>query len=109
PQTPIIGFPRGAGSLYDDYRAKTGVTALGLDWSVPLSHAKRLQKDGAVQGLLDPLRLQAGGRALDEGVETILRELTSGPLVFNLGHGVTPQTPVGNVERMVRLVKDARR
>src|SRR5690606_19001740 len=94
PETPVIGFPRGAGSLYDGYRARTGVTALGLDWSVPLSQAKRLQRDGAVQGLLDPLRLQAGGRALDEGVEAILHALADGPLVFNLGHGVTPQTPV---------------
>jgi len=109
PETPVIGFPRGAGSLYDDYRAKTGVTALGLDWSVPLSQAKRLQRDGAVQGLLDPLRLQAGGRALDEGVEAILHTLADGPLVFNLGHGVTPQTPVESVERMVRLVKEAHR
>ena len=109
PETPVIGFPRGAGSLYDDYRARTGVTALGLDWSVPLSQAKRLQRDGAVQGLLDPLRLQAGGRALDEGVEAILHALADGPLVFNLGHGVTPQTPVESVERMVRLVKEAHR
>lgn len=109
PDTPVIGFPKGAGSLYDDYRGKTGVNALGLDWSVPLSQARRLQEGGAVQGMLDPLRLQAGGQALDEGVEAILEALCDGPLVFNLGHGVTPQTPVGHVERMVRLVKEARR
>lgn len=109
PDTPIIGFPKGAGALYDEYRRKTGVTALGLDWSVPLSQAARLQGEGAVQGNLDPLRLQAGGRALEEGVEAILGALSGGPLVFNLGHGITPQTPVAHVEAMVRLVREAAR
>lgn len=109
PDTPIIGFPKGAGLLYDSYRQKTGVTALGLDWSVPLTHARHLQRDGAIQGNLDPLRLQAGGRALDEGVASILQELKAGPFVFNLGHGVTLQTPVAHVERMVELVRGAGR
>jgi uroporphyrinogen decarboxylase len=108
PDVPIVGFPRGAGSLYDAYRQKTGVTAIGLDWSVPLSQARRLQKDGAVQGNLDPLRLVAGGRALDEGVDRILNALGDGPLVFNLGHGITPETPVGNVERMIERVRRVR-
>jgi len=105
PDTPIIGFPRGAGALYADYRQKTGVTALGLDWSVPLSAAQALQAQGAVQGNLDPMRLVAGGRALDEGVDTILGALGGGPLVFNLGHGITPQTPIAHVEQMVARVR----
>lgn len=109
PDTPIIGFPKGAGSLYDLYRQKTGVTALGLDWSVPLSQARRLQADGPVQGNLDPLRLQAGGKALVDGVNTILEGLTDGPLIFNLGHGITPQVPLDHVETMVRLVREAKR
>ena len=109
PDVPIIGFPKGAGALYDSYRQKTGVTALGLDWSVPLSQARRLQEDGPVQGNLDPLRLQAGGKALEDGVRAILAELTGGPLIFNLGHGVTPQTPVEHVARMVGLVREAGR
>jgi uroporphyrinogen decarboxylase len=108
PDVPVIGFPRGAGSLYDSYRAKTGVTALGLDWSVPLSQAQRLQGEGAVQGNLDPLRLVAGGKALDKGVDRILEGLGSGPLVFNLGHGITPEAPVENVERMIARVRGAR-
>ncbi len=107
PDAVIIGFPRGAGSLYDDYRQKTGVDALGLDWSVPLSQAKRLQKAGAVQGNLDPMRLVAGGRALDEGVDRILAALGDGPLVFNLGHGITPETPVAHVEQMIARVRGA--
>lgn len=109
PDVPVIGFPRGAGSLYDGYRAVTGVDAVGLDWSVPLSQARRLQRDGAVQGNLDPLRLVAGGAALEEGVDRILAELGDGPLVFNLGHGITPEAPVAHVEAMVRQVREARR
>lgn len=107
PETPIIGFPKGAGALYDTYRQKTGVTALGLDWSVPVSQAQSLQQQGAVQGNLDPMRLVAGGRSLDEGVDAIISGLGNGPLVFNLGHGITPQTPIEHVERMVQRVREA--
>lgn len=105
PEVPIIGFPRGAGALYDGYRARTGVTALGLDWSVPLTQAKRLQAEGAVQGNLDPLRLVAGGRALAEGIDAILARLGDGPLIFNLGHGITPEAPVENVAEMVARIR----
>ncbi|WP_274626881.1 uroporphyrinogen decarboxylase [Arvimicrobium flavum] len=107
PDVPIIGFPRGAGALYDTYRARTGVTALGLDWSVPWTQARKLQAEGAVQGNLDPLRLVAGGRALSEGVDAILSELGNGPLVFNLGHGITPETPIAHVEQMIARVRGA--
>jgi len=106
--TPIIGFPKGAGALYDTYREKTGVTALGLDWSVPLRQAQRLQKQGAVQGNLDPLRLVAGGKALEEGIDRILEGLGGGPLIFNLGHGITPEAPIAHVEAMVKRVRSAR-
>src|SRR5690606_34037922 len=60
PETPIIGFPKGAGTLYDGYRQATGVDALGLDWTVPQQQARALQAAGAIQGNLDPLRLVAG-------------------------------------------------
>ena len=106
---PIIGFPKGAGALYEGYRAKTGVTALGLDWSVPWSQARRLQAEGAVQGNLDPLRLVVGGEALREGVTAILENLGGGPLIFNLGHGITPQTPIEHVEAMIAQVRGATR
>ena len=109
PHVPIIGFPKGAGSLYTGYRAKTGVTALGLDWSVPWSQARALQAEGAVQGNLDPLRLVAGGPALRDGVDAILKALGDGPLVFNLGHGITPEGPIAHVEEMVERVRAARR
>lgn len=109
PKVPIIGFPKGAGALYDGYKGKTGVTAVGLDWSVPWSQARRLQAAGPVQGNLDPLRLVVGGQALEEGVRTVLAELADGPLIFNLGHGITPQTPIEHVEQMVALVRNAMR
>ncbi len=107
PDVPIIGFPKGAGAYYDSYRQRTGVTALGLDWTVPVAKGRDLQRHGAVQGNLDPLRLTAGGAALADGVRTILRGLGEGPLVFNLGHGVTPETPVAHVEQMVKMVRSA--
>jgi uroporphyrinogen decarboxylase len=107
PDVPIIGFPKGAGARYRTYRQKTGVTGLGIDWTVPLAAAKDLQRSGAVQGNLDPLRLVAGGKALSDGVETILKALGDGPLIFNLGHGITPETPIAHVEAMVKQVRSA--
>lgn len=108
PDVPVIGFPRGAGTNYASYRGKTGISGLGLDWTVPLTAAKALQKGGAVQGNLDPLRLVAGGRALQEGVDAILEALADGPLIFNLGHGITPETPIAHVEAMVKQVRSRR-
>ena len=108
PDVPVIGFPKGAGSNYGRYRDRTGIQGLGLDWTVPLTAARELQRGGAVQGNLDPLRLVAGGRALGEGVDAILRALGDGPLIFNLGHGITPETPIAHVEAMVRQVRSGR-
>ncbi len=105
PNVPVIGFPKGAGHSYAGYRQKTGIQGLGLDWTVPLAAARDLQRGGAVQGNLDPLRLVAGGKALSEGVDAILRALGDGPLIFNLGHGITPETPIAHVEAMVRQVR----
>ena len=101
----IIGFPKGVGKFYSDYRKQTGVNMLGLDWAMPLSFAAELQKSSPIQGNLDPTRLIAGGSALDRGVDDILEALGSGPLVFNLGHGITPQTPIEHVEQMIRRVR----
>ena len=104
-RVPVIGFPRGAGLMALGYRAQTGVDVVGLDWTMPLAQAQAMQVAGAVQGNLDPMRLAAGGEALDSGVDAILMALGNGPLVFNLGHGITPETPVAHVERMVKRVR----
>ncbi|MEN0041986.1 MAG: uroporphyrinogen decarboxylase [Pseudomonadota bacterium] len=105
PDAKIIGFPKGVGAFYGDYAAQTGIDMLGLDWTIPFNFAKDLQKKTPVQGNLDPNRLIAGGRALDEGVDAILEHLGGGPLVFNLGHGITPQTEIAHVERMIARVR----
>jgi len=105
PSAKIIGFPRGAGASLRDYIEATRVDAIGLDWTVPLSLAGELQKVRPVQGNLDPAALLAGGKTLDAAVDRILAALGRGPLVFNLGHGVLPETPVAHVERTVARVR----
>lgn len=105
PDAKIIGFPKGIGAFYVGYASATDVDMLGLDWTMPMSFAQDLQKACPVQGNLDPQRLIAGGQALDEGVDTILEALGNGPLVFNLGHGITPQTPITHVEQMIARVR----
>lgn len=105
PGARIIAFAKGAGQLLKIYRQGTDANAIGLDWSVPLDFARELQKEGAVQGNLDPMRVVAGGLALDEGIDRILQTLGQGPLIFNLGHGITPQADPDNVTRLVRRVR----
>ena len=108
PGAKIIGFAKGAGPLLKNYREKTGVNGVGLDWSVPLSFGAELQQSGAVQGNLDPMRLVAGGAALDEGIDRIMATLGQGPLIFNLGHGITPETPIAHVEALIARVRKPR-
>lgn len=105
PGAKIIAFAKGAGMNLRHYRQKTGADMIGLDWSVPLSFAADLQKDGPVQGNLDPMRVVAGGIALDEGIDAILQALGHGPLVFNLGHGITPEANPDHVTQLVRRVR----
>ena len=105
PDAKIIGFPKGVGSFADGYAAATGVDMVGLDWALPFDLARKVQSQVPIQGNLDPKRLIAGGDALDRGIDRVLAELGSGPFVFNLGHGVTPDTPVAHVERMVQRVR----
>ena len=105
PTAPIIGFPRNAGPLYETYFTETGVDVLCLDQAVSLNQARELQKRGPVQGNLDPAILVAGGAALDRAVGDILAALGHRPFVFNLGHGILPETPLAHVERLVRLVR----
>jgi uroporphyrinogen decarboxylase len=105
PGAKIIAFAKGAGILLKNYRQATTADAIGLDWSVPLSFAVELQKDGAVQGNLDPMRVVAGGAALTDGVDAILQKLGHGPLIFNLGHGITPQANPSHVTDLVAQVR----
>jgi uroporphyrinogen decarboxylase len=106
PAVPVIGFPRQAGSQYAAYAGETGVDAIGLDQDVPLAAAAALQAHGPVQGNLDPRILVAGGAALDAAVRAIRGALGKGPFVFNLGHGILPETPTGHVERLGQLLRE---
>ena len=106
PDTPIIGFPRGAGLLYERFVQETGVNAVSIDATVPLTWAaENLQTHCAVQGNLDNLALLTGGAAMEVEVADILAALSDGPFIFNLGHGILPETPVPHVERLVELVR----
>ncbi len=105
PQAKIIAFAKGAGLMLKDYRQKTGADGIGLDWTVPLDFAVELQKDGAVQGNLDPLKVVCAGDAMRRGVDRILDKLGHGPLIFNLGHGITPQADPESVSALVGRVR----
>jgi uroporphyrinogen decarboxylase len=106
PDAKIIGFPRGAGAMALPYVEMTGVSAIGLDWTFERTIARdALQARVPVQGNVDPLALLAGGAALDREVDDVMKELGGGPLIFNLGHGILPQTPIAHVERMLKRVR----
>lgn len=108
PQARIVGFPRGAGTGFVNYIDAVAVDAVGLDWTVDLTFAREhIQPRRPVQGNLDPLALLVGGAALDRSVDAILAALSHGPFIFNLGHGVLPDTPIAHVERLVARVRGA--
>ncbi|MGI9170358.1 MAG: uroporphyrinogen decarboxylase, partial [Caulobacteraceae bacterium] len=86
-ETPVIGFPRGAGALIEDYAGGAGIQGVGLDVQAPAAMGRRLQESVAIQGALDPLLLRAGGAALDARVERLLEQWGGRPYIFNLGHG----------------------
>jgi uroporphyrinogen decarboxylase len=105
PETPMIGFPRGVDVLAERYARETDIDAISCDTSMAVGWMQRLQVHLPVQGNLDPLLLVAGGPQLDARVEAILEALGQGPFIFNLGHGILPETPIEHVTRLVNLVK----
>jgi uroporphyrinogen decarboxylase len=106
PGAKIIGFPRGAGAMLPAYVEKTGVDAVSIDWaSEPSFMREHVQSRVALQGNLDPLALIAGGDALDKAVDEMLANYAGGRLIFNLGHGIQPETPIAHVERMIARVR----
>jgi uroporphyrinogen decarboxylase len=109
PGAQVIGFPRGIGTGLLRYIENVPIDAVGLDWSVDLAFARdQIQWRVPVQGNLDPLVLVAGGAALDRAVDRILEAFSGGPFIFNLGHGILPQTPIAHVERMLDRVRRLR-
>jgi len=106
PHVPIIGFPRGAGATSGWYLQETKVEGLGCDTAMSLVRMRELAGIGAVvQGNLDPLLLLAGGAHLETRVKQLLDAMETVPFIFNLGHGIVPETPPENVARLVALVR----
>jgi uroporphyrinogen decarboxylase len=107
PDARIIGFPRATTQAgYEAYARETGVNAVSIDTSASLTWAKAsLSGRVAVQGNLDPHALIAGGAALDGAVDRILGAMRGTQFIFNLGHGVLPETPVENVARLVSRIR----
>jgi len=106
PGVKVIGFPRGAGRNIPRYVDETNVTAVSLGNEIDRKFARdQIQTRVPVQGNVDPLALLEGGSALDREVNDVLQTLGGGPLIFNLGHGILPTTPVAHVERMLKRVR----
>ena len=106
PDTPIIGFPKGAGGKLAAYARETQVSAVGLDETVDPAWAHReLPQGSPVQGNLDPLALIAGGERLRAAATSILDALRERPHIFNLGHGIQQDTPIAHVEQLLAVVK----
>ena len=106
PNAKIIGFPRGVSASLPRYVEAVPLDAVGLDWMIDKTFAReKIQSRIPLQGNLDPLALLAGGAALDRGVDAVLEAFASGPLIFNLGHGILPETPVAHVEQMLKRVR----
>ena len=110
PEIRIIGFPRSAGVRYLEYVKQTGVDGVSIDATVPLDWAARgLQGHCLVQGNLDNQALVVGGNVVEQETIRILETLADGPFIFNLGHGILPQTPPENVARVSELMRDRKK
>jgi uroporphyrinogen decarboxylase len=110
PDVPIIGFPKGAGAKIKNFVKKTKVSAVSIDTSTSTTWVKNvMQPLCTVQGNLDPLLLVSGGKPLEKAVYHILDHLRDGSHVFNLGHGIIPQTPPENVKMVSDIILNYRR
>jgi uroporphyrinogen decarboxylase len=109
PAGRIIGFPRGAGTSLVNYVENVPVDAVGLDWMLDRAFVRdHIQSRRPVQGNLDPMALLAGGASLDREIDAVLASFSGKPFIFNLGHGILPETPIAHVERMVARVREFR-
>jgi len=103
---PIMGFPRGAGLNAIRYAHETGITAIATGTQMPLDDFRATIPDNMpLQGNLDPLALRIGGNALRRAVENVLRDAAGGPHIFNLGHGVTPDVKIENVQAVINHIR----
>ena len=105
PDVPVIAFPRGAALSLPELAAAPEIDAVGIDYATDPAWAASLQPQACVQGNLDPVLLLAGGPELEKSAHAIVEALANGPHVFNLGHGILPQTPVAHVEALLKAVR----
>jgi uroporphyrinogen decarboxylase len=105
---PVIGFPRGAGALVESYAGGGFVQGVALDTQATAETGRRIQQHATIQGALDPLLLRAGGPLLTRRVEQLLEQWGGGPYIFNLGHGILPDTPIAHVEQVLDRVTGVR-
>jgi uroporphyrinogen decarboxylase len=103
PDLPIIGFPRGLSYLLEEYGEKTGVTAINLD---PFTDPNKVNSHKVIQGGLDPVLLVVGGDVLQHQVRAYLQAFQGVPYIFNLGHGILPDTPLNHVEALFEILDD---
>ena len=106
PSLPIIGFPRGSGYLYQEYIDQTDIDAIGVDQFVPINTMKKWQENIIVQGNFDPVLLLGGKEVIEKKAHDILTTLSNKNFIFNLGHGILPNTPVENVQFLVNYVRN---
>ena len=106
PDTPIIGFPKGAGEKLGAYAAEVGADAMGIDETLDPEWVNAILPEGMpVQGNFDPLLLLSGSGDIEQGVERIKRAFANRPHVFNLGHGIDKETPIANVDRLLAAIR----
>jgi len=105
PQIPIICFPRGIDKTLEEYMTNVNPDAISLGSNITMNHAKKLKESVVVQGNLDPIILTKDKEQIKNAVENILTNLAGKNFIFNLGHGILPETPIENVEFLVDLVR----
>ena len=106
PNIPIICFPKGITKTLEEYRENIMPNAINLGSNITMTKAKNLQKSVVVQGNLDPIILTKDKKTIEIATEKILSNLAKGNFIFNLGHGILPETPIENVEFLVNLIRN---
>lgn len=106
PNIPIIGFPRGSGYNYDNYIENTNIDGVGVDQFIPISQMKKWQRNIVVQGNFDPVVLLTNKEKIKNAVDEILYKVEDNNFIFNLGHGIMPNTDPKNVEYLVNYVRE---
>ncbi len=102
---PVIGFPKGIGEGLVRYCELSGVRAVGIDHGTDIRWAaQHLPEDVVLQGNLDPMTLIDAGKKMQDSIAEILDVCSGRPHIFNLGHGITPETPVEHVDRLLEMI-----